>query len=84
MSKIPLRMCIVCRKMRPKAELLKIVKSTDGELAIDTSGKLPGRGAYICTDGDCGSRLEKTKALERAFKCSVHKELKETIMKELI
>ena len=77
-------MCIVCREKKPKTELLKIVKSADGAIAPDKSGKMPGRGAYICTSGGCAARLEKTKALERAFKCAVHKDIKEIIMKELI
>ena len=84
MSSVPLRMCIVCRTMKPKNELFKIVKTPDNTIVPDKTGKLPGRGAYVCTDGSCISRLQKTKALERAFHCPVHTDVFQTIMKELI
>ena len=78
-----LRMCVVCRKMKSKEELLRITKY-DGDFRVDVSGKLPGRGAYICKDGDCSEKFEKQRAFERAFKGAVPAELKENIKKELI
>lgn len=83
-SKAPLRMCIVCRAMKPKGELLRITKNESGELFPDISGKHGGRGAYICTSGGCALKLEKCKALERAFKRGIHTHEKENIMKELV
>lgn len=79
----PLRMCVVCRKMKAKTELLRIAKK-DGEFSLDISGKLPGRGAYICKSGDCSEKFEKQRSFERAFKGAFPQELKETIKKELI
>jgi len=80
---IPLRMCVVCRQMKAKSELLRIVKK-DGEFSMDISGKLPGRGAYICRSGDCCQLFEKQRSFERAFKGAVPPELKENVKKELI
>ena len=79
----PLRMCVVCRKMKTKPELLRVAKK-DGEFSVDASGKLPGRGAYICKDGDCCEKFEKQRSFERAFKGALPTELKENIKKELI
>lgn len=79
----PLRMCVVCRQMKTKAELLRIAKK-DGEFSLDASGKLPGRGAYICKSGVCCEKFEKQRSFERAFKGAFPQELKETIKKELI
>lgn len=79
----PLRMCVVCRKMKTKPELLRVTKK-DGAFSVDVSGKLPGRGAYICKDGDCCEKFEKQRSFERAFKGALPQELKENIKKELI
>ena len=78
-----LRMCVVCRKMKPKEELLRVTKYEDS-YQVDKTCKLPGRGAYICKDGDCKEKFEKQRAFERAFKGAVPTELKENIKKELI
>ena len=78
-----LRMCVVCRQMKPKEDLLRITKYEDS-FSLDKSGKLPGRGAYICKKGDCKEKFEKQRSFERAFKGAVPTDLKETIKKELI
>lgn len=62
------RMCAVCRKRRPKQELLRITKSAKGVLRIDHSGKLPGRGMYICRDSECLKNAEKRRVIERNLK----------------
>ncbi len=80
---IHLRMCVVCRQMKSKEELLRVTKYKDS-FSVDISGKLPGRGAYICKDGDCSEKFEKQRAFERAFKGAVPPELKDIIKKELI
>ena len=78
-----LRMCVVCRQMKSKDELLRIAKY-EGDYCVDLSGKLPGRGAYICKKGDCREKFEAKRAFERAFKGAVPQELKDNIKKELI
>ncbi len=75
---IPLRMCIGCRQMRPKHELIKIVK-LDGKLAVDQRQKLFGRGAYLCRTKACAELARKKKALERSFRMPVPKEFYEEI-----
>ena len=79
----PLRMCVVCRQMKPKTELLRIAKK-DGGFSVDVSGKLPGRGAYICKGNDCREKFKKQRSFERAFKGAFPQEVKEIIKKELI
>lgn len=72
-KKQPIRMCSVCRGRFDKAELTRIVKNKNGEIFIDRTQKAAGRGAYVCKSPICLEKLEKTKALNRAFKCDVPK-----------
>lgn len=65
--KIPMRMCVGCREMKPKAQLLRVVKPQDGDAHIDRTGKAQGRGAYICGQIECLRKAQKSKALERAL-----------------
>ncbi len=74
-KKIPLRTCIACREEKPKREMLRIVKNAQGEIRLDFSGKLPGRGAYICNSEACVKRLVKQKLLNRAFSAEVPAEV---------
>ena len=66
-KKIPMRQCVGCREMKPKKELIRVVRSPEGEVSLDFKGKLPGRGAYVCPNPACLSKARKAKALERAF-----------------
>ena len=66
-KKIPMRQCVGCREMKPKKELIRVVRSPEGAVSLDFRGKLPGRGAYVCPDPACLAKARKTKALERAF-----------------
>lgn len=66
-KKIPMRQCLGCREMKPKSELCRIVRSPEGVISIDSKGKLPGRGAYICPDEGCLKKAVKSRGLERAF-----------------
>lgn len=67
MKKIPMRMCVACRAMQPKKELLRVVRKTDGTVTIDRTGRVNGRGAYLCPNIDCFEKAIKTKAIERAL-----------------
>lgn len=71
----PERMCVVCRKMQDKKSLIRVVKSKDGSINYDPTGKMPGRGAYLCRSRECFDRLPKTKGFERALKCFVPPEV---------
>ena len=75
MKKIPMRQCIGCREMKPKKELIRVVRAPDGEISIDFKGKKSGRGAYVCPDAACLKKAEKTRALERAFETAIPKEV---------
>ncbi|MDR1564439.1 MAG: YlxR family protein [Oscillospiraceae bacterium] len=66
-KKLPLRMCSGCREMKPKRELVRIVRSPSGEISLDLKGKAPGRGAYLCKNPECFKRARKIKAFERAL-----------------
>lgn len=74
-----LRMCIACRNMKDKRELLRIVKDKDGTITIDETGKKNGRGAYICRNKDCYEKLRKQKLLNKNFKCNISDEVYENI-----
>ena len=74
-KKTPLRMCIGCREMKPKSELASIVKTPTGEIVIDKTNKLSGRGAYICKNPDCLKKAEKTNALAHTFSIAFDKEI---------
>ena len=69
-KKIPMRMCIACKTMKPKREMLRIVKSGE-EIFLDKTGRANGRGAYICNDGECIKKLKKQKLITRTFGVSV-------------
>ena len=76
----PLRQCVVCRNGKLKEELFRVVKSKDGAIAIDMSGKLPGRGAYICRQGECARQAFAKKALNKAMKCNVPSQIYEELL----
>ena len=69
--KIPMRMCVGCREMKPKAELMRVVKPQEGDAAIDRTGKASGRGAYVCENAECLKKAQKTRALERALEAKI-------------
>ena len=69
--KIPQRQCVGCREMKEKKSLLRIVRTPEGEVLLDATGKKSGRGAYVCPDPACLARARKSKALERAFSAAL-------------
>ena len=70
-KKIPMRMCISCHTSKPKKELLRIVRSTDGDISLDLTGRLNGRGAYICASADCMGAVCKGKRLGKIFEADI-------------
>lgn len=75
MKKTPLRMCVGCREMKEKRELIRIVRTPEHSGEIDHTGKKSGRGAYICNDPACLKKARKSKALERALNVSLDEEV---------
>ncbi|KAB3531340.1 RNase P modulator RnpM [Alkaliphilus serpentinus] len=82
-KKIPLRKCVGCNEMKPKKELIRVVKNQEGEVKVDLTGKANGRGAYICYNIPCFEKAKKTKALNRAFECSISDEVYNKLIQEL-
>jgi predicted RNA-binding protein YlxR (DUF448 family) len=74
-KKIPMRQCTGCRTMKAKRELIRVVRSPDGEISLDFKGKKPGRGAYLCKNVDCLTRAKKSKALERSLETEIPAEV---------
>ena len=68
---VPLRMCIACREMKPKKEMFRVVRNAEGEISVDATGKMPGRGAYICGAEECQKKLADKKLLHKAFSAEV-------------
>lgn len=82
-KKVPMRMCVGCRQMFPKKELLRVVRSTDGTVALDLTGKASGRGAYVCRRAKCFNKAVKSRALERALEQRVTEDVQKKILEEL-
>lgn len=82
-KKIPLRMCTGCMEMKPKKELIRIVKSSDGEVSVDLTGKKSGRGAYICKDAACLEKAFKTRRLSRNLDIPISDEIYEKLKDEV-
>ena len=82
-KRIPMRQCLGCREMKPKRELLRVVRSPEGEVSLDTRGKKPGRGAYVCPNADCLKKAIKTRALSRALETEIPEEVMQRLAAEL-
>ncbi|ACQ51861.1 nucleic-acid-binding protein implicated in transcription termination [Clostridium botulinum] len=82
-KKIPLRMCTGCSEMKPKKELIRVVKNKEGEVSIDLTGKKAGRGAYICKDIECFNKAYKSKRLERNLEIKLDEEVYERLKGEI-
>jgi len=82
-KKIPMRMCLGCREMKPKKDLIRIVMNKEGSIQLDFTGKAQGRGAYICKSRTCASKLKKARGIEKNFGCQIPVEIYEGIEKEL-
>lgn len=81
--KIPLRRCTGCNEQKPKKELVRVVRSPQGEIALDRVGKMPGRGAYLCPSAQCLAKARKAKRLERALDAQIPPEIYERIEQEI-
>lgn len=82
-KKIPLRQCTGCREMKPKTELIRVVRSPEGQISLDFKGKAPGRGAYLCKNPDCLKRAVKARALERALACKIPEEIAASLSEQM-
>lgn len=82
-KKIPMRMCTGCGEMKPKKELVRVVKNSQGEINLDRTGKAPGRGAYVCNNLDCLKKARKNRRIERSFQCRIPDEIYDKLEMEM-
>lgn len=82
-KKIPVRMCSGCGRHIPKKELIRVVRSPQGELSVDLTGKKSGRGAYLCQNVECLRKARKTRRLERSLSCQIPDEVYERLEEAL-
>lgn len=81
--KIPQRQCLGCREMKNKKDLIRVVRSPEGEISLDFKGKKPGRGAYVCPNITCLSKAKKSRAIERAFSTAVPPEVYDLLDRQM-
>ena len=82
-KKIPMRMCLGCGEMKPKRELIRVVKSKEGDISLDLTGKKSGRGAYICKSVECFEKAIKARKFERSFSCMISEDIYNSMEGEL-
>ena len=82
-KKIPQRQCMGCRERKAKRDMIRVVRCTDGQVCLDFSGKLNGRGAYICPKDECLKKAQKTRSLERSLEVPIPEEVYERLSKEM-
>lgn len=82
-KKMPMRKCVGCQEMKNKKELLRVIRSPEGEFLLDATGKKNGRGAYLCPSLECFEKAVKGKGLERSFKQAIPAEVYETLEREM-
>ena len=79
-KKIPMRQCLGCREMKPKKELTRVVRAPDGTVSIDSRGKSPGRGAYVCPNTACLQKALRSKALDRSLEVEIPQEIYDQLL----
>ena len=82
-KKIPQRQCMGCRERKAKREMIRVVRSPEGNVSLDFGGKMNGRGAYICPDPECLKKVQKSKALERSLEVPIPEEVYDRLAKEM-
>ena len=82
-KKIPMRMCVGCREMKEKRSLVRVVRTEDGGAAVDLTGRMNGRGAYVCPSAECLKRAVKSRALDRALEIKIAPEVMERLAEEV-
>ena len=82
-KKIPLRQCIGCGEMKSKKEMIRVIKTAEDQILLDATGRINGRGAYLCPSMECLKKAVKSRGLERSFKMAIPKEVYEALEKEM-
>lgn len=81
--KIPMRQCIGCGEMKSKRDMIRVLRTTQGEIVLDATGRKNGRGAYLCKSADCFAKAVKSKGMERSLKTVIPEEVYESLKKEI-
>lgn len=81
-KKIPLRQCVGCNEMKNKKEMMRVIKTAEGEICLDVTGKKNGRGAYVCKTMECLKAARKNKGLERSFQMAIPVEVYDSLERE--
>lgn len=81
-KKLPLRQCLGCGEMKSKKEMLRVIRTPENTICLDTTGRKNGRGAYLCQSGECLSKVRKSKGLERSLKMAISDEVYEELERE--
>ena len=82
-KKVPMRKCVGCGEMKPKKELIRVLRTEEEDFVSDTTGKKNGRGAYLCPSGECSQKAVRNKGLERSFKQAIPQEVYDRLEKEM-
>lgn len=82
-KKIPMRQCLGCNEHRPKAELMRVVRTAQGEIVIDFTGKKSGRGAYICKSLSCLKKARKSRRIDKSLNCEISSEIYDKMEAEM-
>ena len=82
-KKVPLRKCVGCQEMKPKKELIRVIRTEEGTVMTDPTGRMNGRGAYLCRSAECLRKARKSGALERSLKMKAAREMYEVLEKEV-
>ena len=82
-KKVPVRRCVGCQEMKEKKEMLRVIRTQEGEFLLDATGKKNGRGAYICPSGECLRKAVRNRGLERSFRQPIPAEVYEALEKEM-
>ena len=82
-KKVPLRKCIGCNEMKNKKEMMRVLKTPEGEIVLDVTGRKNGRGAYLCRSRECFQKAVKSRGLERSLKAQIPAEVYEALEKEM-
>lgn len=83
MKKVPMRQCVGCHNMVSKREMIRVIKTSDGQIMLDVTGKKNGRGAYICNSRECLEKAIKSRSLERSLKAAIPSEIYDSLKEEL-
>ena len=82
-KKVPQRQCMGCRERKPKRDMIRVVRGTDGVVSLDFGGKMNGRGAYLCPNPECLKKAQKSKSLERSLEVPIPQEVYDRLAREM-